>query len=134
MNVQLNFNLEAWVKNVLVEADSEEAAIEKLMSMSFSDLIYDAEIDSDFKISNVDAKVIDYTLEVSVTEVEYDLDPEIMDVSVIEYLKNLLPKDWSITLEGVQEDDDIEDLIKDYIFDETNYGTKSFKFQILKKS
>lgn len=134
MTVNLNFNLEAWIKNVQIEAESEEAAIEKLRSMSFSDIIYDAEVDSELKITNVETTVADYTLEVHVSDVEYDLDPEIIDVSVIEYLKNFLPKDWNITLKGVTEDDDVEELLKDYIFDETNYDTKSLKFQILKKS
>ena len=134
MTVNLNFNLEAWIKNVQIEAESEEAAIENLRSMSFSDIIYDAEVDSELKITNVETTVADYTLEVHVSDVEYDLDPEIIDVSVIEYLKNFLPKDWNITFKGVTEDDDVEELLKDYIFDETNYDTKSLKFQILKKS
>ena len=85
------------------------------------------------KIKENETCVADYDLTVQVTEIEYDLDPEIMDISVIEYLKNLLPKEQNIELTGVTDEDDLEELIKDYIFADTNYDTKSFKFQIVEK-
>lgn len=134
MTINLNFNLEAWVKNLAINAESEEAAIEKLKSMSLADILEeDAAIDSEMKITEIETSVADYDLTVQVTEIEYDLDPEIMDISVIEYLKNLLPKEQNIELTGVTDEDDLEELIKDYIFADTNYDTKSFKFQIVEK-
>lgn len=134
MTINLNFSLEAWVKNLAINAESEEAAIEKLKSMSLADILEeDAAIDSEMKITEIETSVADYDLTVQVTEIEYDLDPEIMDISVIEYLKNLLPKEQNIELTGVTDEDDLEELIKDYIFADTNYDTKSFKFQIVEK-
>lgn len=134
MTINLNFSLEAWVKNLAINAESEEAAIEKLKSMSLADILEeDATIDSEMKITEIETSVADYDLTVQVTEIEYDLDPEIMDISVIEYLKNLLPKEQNIELTGVTDEDDLEELIKDYIFADTNYDTKSFKFQIVEK-
>ena len=47
MTINLNFSLEAWVKNLAINAESEEAAIEKLKSMSLADILEeDAAIDS----------------------------------------------------------------------------------------
>lgn len=134
MIINLNFNLNAWVKRLSLEAQSEEDAINKLMSMTLAEILEEAtDISSDFKISDIDTEVVEYDLDVQVTDVEYDLDPEIMDVSVIEYLKNFLPKEFKLTLHGVAEEDDIEDMIKDKIFSDTDYDVISLKFQILEK-
>lgn len=134
MIINLNFSLDAWIKKLSLEAQSEEDAINKLMGMTLAEIMEEAtEISSDFKVSNVDTEVAEYDLDVQVTEVEYDLDPEIMDISVIEYLKNFLPKEFKLTLHGVADEDEIEDMIKDEIFSETNYDVVSLKFQVLEK-
>lgn len=135
MTVNLNFNLEAWIKNLEISADSEEAAIEKLKNMSLSDILEEGGVvDSEMSFTEIEASVVDYDLEIEVTDIVYAPDPETMGgMSVIEYLKNLLPKRQIINLRGVTDDDNVEELIKDYILDETGYDTESFEFQILKK-
>ena len=135
MIVDLNFNLNAWIKHLKVEADSEQDAINKLKSMTLDEIFSEAYLDtySEFEVSDIDTTIDEYTLVVKVTDVEYDLDPEIMDISVIEYLKNFLPTEYTLTLEDVADSDDVEDLINDAIFHETNYDTKSFEFQIIEK-
>ena len=133
MIINLNFSIEAWIKQLQIEANSEQEAINKLMEMSLADIVTDRTCieGSEVKITNIDTAVEEYTLVVKVTDVEYDLDPEIMDLSVIEYLKNFLPTEYTLTLDDVSDADDVEDLINDAIFHETKYDTKSFEFQVI---
>lgn len=134
MVVNLNFNLEAWVKSLNIEADSREDAIKKLMDMSLGEIIAEgAVVDSNLKITDIDTEVKEYDLVVAVSNIVYDLDPEIMDTSVIEYLKGFLPNFRTFTLSGVSSDDDIEDLIRDEIYGETNYDATSFDYKVLEK-
>ena len=134
MNITLNFNIEAWVKQLSIEASSEKEAIEKLMRMSLGEIIEaGAIVDSAINYKDIDAEISEYDLVVQVSEIEYDLDPEIMDASVIEYLKTLLPKEQTVTLRGVTDSDDVEDLIKDELLGNTDYEAKSFEFQIVEK-
>ena len=132
MTIKLNFIVEAWIKELAIEASSEKDAIEKLKSMSLADIMAAGAIaDSSIKLSDVETEVASHSVTVQVSEIEYDFDSEDMDVNVIEYLKNLLPKTLKIELEDVTDSDDIEELIKDAILLETNYNTKSFEFQVL---
>ena len=134
MIVNLNFSLEAWVKSLEIEANSEEAAVEKLMGMSLADIIEaNAIVDSTLKITDIEAEVQEYDLVVSVSDITYDLDPETMDVSVIDYLKGLLPTNRTFTLSGISNDDEIEDRIRDEIYAETDYDAADFKYQVVEK-
>jgi hypothetical protein len=134
MIINVNFNIEAWVKQLTIEASSENDAIEKLMHMSLAEMIEEgAIIDSAIKISDADTSIVEYDLVVQASEIEYDLDPEIMDISVIEYLKAFLPKEQTLTLRGVTDSDDVEELIKDELLDDTNYNVKALKFQVIEK-
>ena len=134
MTVNLNFNLEAWVKSLNIEATSEEEAIKKLMSMTLAEIIEEgAVVDSNLKITDVDTEVHEYDLVVSVSDITYDLDPEVMDTSVIEYLEGLLPTKRTFTLSGISSDDEIEDRIRDEIYGETDYDAADFKYDVLEK-
>lgn len=134
MIIDLNFNLEAWIKRLSLEAQSEEDAVNKLMGMTLAEIMAESpDIKSDLRISDVGTEVAEFDLEVQVTDVEYDLDPEIMDISVIEYLKNFLPKEFKLTLHGVTDEDEIEDMIRDEIFSVINYDVISLNFQVLEK-
>jgi galactitol-specific phosphotransferase system IIB component len=134
MTINLNFNLEAWIKSLNIEATSEEDAIKKLMSMTLAEIIAeDAVVDSAMKFTEIETEVREYDLVVSVTDITYDLDPEVMDISVIEYLKGLLPTKRTFTLEGISSDDEIEDRIRDEIYGETDYDAADFKYNILEK-
>jgi hypothetical protein len=137
MTVDVSFAFEACVKHfqMEVESDNTDKVMQKLMGMTLSEILSDESLvlDSDFKISDLEADIKDFTVIAKVSNIEYDLDPEIIDVSVIEYLKGFLPKEQTIELKCVRDDDDLEELISDHIFYETNYDTKSFEFQILEK-
>lgn len=132
MVVNFNFNLEAWIKHLAIHANSEEEAKNKLMSMSLSEIMAaGAEAYSEIKLTEIESDIAEYDVVVKASNIQYDLDPEIMDISVIEYLKNFLPREYKVTLEDVTDEDDIEDLIRDTLFYETNYDVTSFDFEIL---
>lgn len=134
MIINLNFNIEAWVKQLSIEADSEKDAVDKLMHMTLAEIVEaDAIIDSATNIKDIDTVISEYDLVVKVSKIEYDLDPEVMDIQVIEYLKTILPTEQTITLRSVTDSDDVEDLIKDGLLSENDYDVKSFDFQILEK-
>ena len=134
MIVTFNFNLEAWVKYLEIEADSEEAAREKLMSMTLADMINeDAVVDTELQISDIDATIINYDVVVHVTDVEYDFNLNDMNPSIAAYLADRLPKEHTITIRGVHDDEDLEEIIDAEIYGITDYATKSFKFQVLEK-
>jgi galactitol-specific phosphotransferase system IIB component len=135
MIINFDFNLEAWVKQLQIEADSEEAAKEKLMSMTLSEILSDDSLatDSNFKISDIDSSIVEYDVIVKVTDIEYDFETEKLDPAIIEYLKARLPKEREYTINGISPSDLEEELIKDEILADTSYEAKSFKFQILAK-
>ena len=55
MVVNLNFNLEAWVKSLNIEATSREDAIKKLRNMTLAEIIEEgAVVDSNLKITDID--------------------------------------------------------------------------------
>ena len=63
-----NFDLDAWIRNIEIEADSEEEAMEKLNAMKFEDIV-DQGYCSMFDITNVDVE----------SDEEYDDDDEYDD-------------------------------------------------------
>ena len=133
MIINLNFALDAWVRQLTLEASSEEEAIEKLKNMTLEELVEAGAVAQNITITDISTDVPEYDLVVHVSKIEYDLDPEIMDVSVIEYLKSFLPKERTLTLRGVTDTDDLEELIQDELYLDTEYDTKSFEFQIIEK-
>lgn len=50
-----NFDLDAWIRNIEIEADSEEEAMEKLNAMTFEDIV-DQGYCKMFDIENVDVE------------------------------------------------------------------------------
>ena len=134
MIVNLNFNLEAWIKHIDIEASSEKEAVDKLMKMTLAEIVEaGAIVDTAMSYKDIETEVSEYDLVIQVSKVEYDLDPDTMDTAVIEYLKNFLPKELTINLHGVTDFDDLEELIKDEILREVGYETKSFEFQTVEK-
>ena len=61
MKIILNFNLEAWIKHLELEASSEEDAIKKLMGMTLSDIMNEGAVaDSCMKITELETTVYEY--------------------------------------------------------------------------
>ena len=136
MIVKFDFNLEAWVRSLKIEANSEEEAYDKLMQMSLEEMINESEgfyVDSEMELTNIDSEIVEYDAIVKVSNIEYDFDVDEFDPAVIEYLKVRLPKELTVTLTGVTKDADVEDAIRDEIFNITNYDAATFDFEIVEK-
>ena len=97
---KLDFLLEAWVRNLEIEADSEEDAINKLHRMDIEEIIKKGYVDeSDSK--NIDVEVISKSYEVEVTINKWSdtyLDRE-YEVEVVKY--DSLPKTVKLILEDI---------------------------------
>ena len=132
MLVKLNFDISAWVKELLIEADSEQDAINKLKSMSFAEMIDEgAIVDSETEIQNIDTSIASQDLTIKVGNIEYDFSAEKLDPAVIEYLKARLPKELNVKLRGVAPDDELEELIKEEIYEVTGYDVLAMEYKIL---
>ena len=135
MTINLNFNLNAWIKELQIEAVSEEAAIEKLKSMTLSEIINDETCvaASEVDILDIDIEILDFDLIVEVSDVVYDFDSDSIDSKVAKYLEGILPKTFKLTLSNVKSVDEVEDMIREEIFDQTNYETADFNFKVIEK-
>lgn len=132
MKVLFDFNLNAWIKGIEVDADSYEDAVAKLHGMSFEELV-ELGYSKEFKLDDVDGYVIEKTVKVKAYDIEYSIEEEDYD-SPDEYTQivNALPSE--LVLEVVVEpDDNLEDLIADEITYKTNWLVEHFSFMILEE-
>lgn len=126
MKVKFDFNLEAWIQNVEIEADSLEEAEEALYRMSVRDLLKNAYIHSS-DISNVDSEIVEQDFNVKVYNIEFDPE-DILDYGV----DKDLPDETTVleyTFTDIRVDryyEDLEMYISDAIFDK--YGLIPTKF------
>lgn len=136
MKVVLDFNLNAWIKGVEVEATSYEDAVSKLHQMSLEEIL-ETGFSKDFTISDVDGQVVEKQVKVKVYDIEYDV--EYRDESDYEspeaYIQfiNSLPTSLRVTI-TVEPNDDIEELIADEILYETKWAANNFRFMILEEN
>ena len=132
MLVKLNFDLSAWVKELMIEADSEQDAINKLKGMSFAEIIDEgAIVDSETEIQNISTSIASQDLTIKVSNLEYDFNTDKLDSAVIEYLKARLPKELNVNLKGVAPEDELEDIIKEEIYEVTGYDVLAMEYKIL---
>lgn len=126
MKVKFDFNLEAWIQNVEIEADSLEEAEEALYRMSIRDLLENAYIHSS-DISNVDSEIVEQDFNVKVYNIEFDPE-DILDYGV----DKDLPDETTVleyTFTDIRVDryyEDLEMYISDAIFDK--YGLIPTRF------
>ena len=135
MTVNLNFNLEAWIKRLQIEdVSSEEEAKEKLMSMTLSEILSDESFTaSDCEITEVTTEVVDYTAVVNVNNIEYYFNNDEMDPAVIDYLKAKLPKEKTLTIDNISVDEDLEEIIKDELSLITGYEIESIIYELIER-
>lgn len=133
MKVILDFNLNAWIKGVEVEATSYEDAVSKLHQMSLEE-IFETGFSKDFTIDNVDGQVVEKQVKVKVYDIEYDVEEDDYESpeAYIQFI-NSLPTTLRLNL-TVEPDDDIEDLIADEILYETKQTVDTFRFMILEEN
>ena len=137
MIVKFNFNLEAWIEGVEIEADSEEEAREKLYRMNAQELI-EAGYVSTSDVDDVEGEVIEKTLRVRAFDIEYDIEEDDYDDKE-EYIQTINSLPTELEVEITVDKDlakyhlDEEDLIADEITLETNRLVKNFKYTILEE-
>ena len=133
MKVILDFNLNAWIKGVEVEATSYEDAVTKLHQMTFDEII-ETGFSKDFTISDVDGQVVEKQVKVKVYDIEYNVEEDDYESpeAYIQFI-NSLPTTLRLNL-TVEPDDDIEDLIADEILYETKQTVDTFRFMILEEN
>ena len=132
MKVLFDFNLNAWIKGVEIDADSYEDALAKLHGMSFEELV-ELGYSKEFKLDDVDGYVIEKTVKVKAYDIEYSIEEEDYD-SPDEYTQivNALPSELVLEI-VVEPDDDLEELIADEITYKTNWLVEHFSFMILEE-
>lgn len=137
MKVRFNFNLEAWIDGVEIEANSEEEARDKLYQMTFRELVEEG-YDRNFTTSDVEGEVIEKTLKVRVFNIDYDIEEDDYEDKE-EYIQiiNSLPTELEVEI-TVDEDLpkyhlDEEDLIADEITMKTDWLVKNFNYTVIEE-
>lgn len=137
MIVKFNFNLEAWIEGVEIEADSEEEAKEKLYRMNAQELIEAGYVNTS-DVDDVESEVIEKTLRVRAFDIEYDIEEDDYEDKE-EYIQTINSLPTELEVEITVDKDlakyhlDEEDLIADEITLETNRLVKTFKYTILEE-
>jgi hypothetical protein len=133
MKVKFNFNLNAWINGVEIEADSEEQAKEILFGMTFSELLEDGYC-KDFSIADLGAEVVERTVKVKAYDITYSIEEDDYE-SPEEYnqIVNSLPDSLVLTV-VLSPEDDLEETIADEITYETNWLVENFRFMILEEN
>jgi hypothetical protein len=133
MKVKFNFNLNAWINGVEIEADSEEQAKEILFGMTFSELLEDGYC-KDFSIADLGAEVVERTVKVKAYDITYSIEEDDYE-SPEEYnqIVNSLPDSLVLTV-VLSPEDDLEEAIADEITFETDWLVENFRFMILEEN
>ena len=133
MKVKFDFNLNAWIKGVEIDAESEEQAKEILLGMTFSELLEEGYC-KDFSIADVDAYVMERSVKVKVYDITYSIEEDDYN-SPEEYnqIINSLPDSLVLTV-ALSPEDDLEEAIADEITYETNWLVENFRFMILEEN
>lgn len=133
MKVILDFNLNAWIQGVEVEATSYEDAVTKLHQMTFDELI-ETGFSKDFTISDVDGQVVEKQVKVKIYDIDYNVEEDDY-FNPEEYISviNSLPTTLTATL-TVEPNDLIEDLVADEILYQTKQTANNFNFIIIEEN
>lgn len=131
MKVKFDFNLQAWIQDVEIEADSIEEAEEKLYRMTVAELIEAGYIHTS-DLDDVDMEVVEQSYKVKVYNIEFDPD------DILEYgMDKDLPGEDDILefeFEDIKVDREYEELemyISDSIFDKYGIDPARFDFDII---
>ena len=127
MKVRFNFNLEAWIKGLEVEADSYDEALDKLYRMTFSE-IAEAGYAKESDITDITGDIVEKTITVQVYDIEYDIEEDDYDTPE-EYNKiiNSLPSELTLTV-TIEEGQDEDEVIADEITYQTDWLVKNFNY------
>ena len=132
MKVKFNFNLEAWIQDVEIEADSIEEAENKLYRMTVEELIEAGYIHTS-DLDDVESEIVEQDYKVKVYNIEFD--PE----DILEYgMDKDLPEKEDVlefTFKNIRTDREYEELqgyIDDELYSMFKMFTTNFDFDIVK--
>ena len=123
MKVKFDFNLEAWIQDVEIEATSVDEAREMLMAMSLIELLENDYTIRGMEISEVESEVTERDVEVRVDNIKYDLGDDVEGQQ--------LPTSFVFRLTDVGVDENLTDIVEDEIYSETGHWTTSFDYDVL---
>ena len=131
MKVKFDFNLQAWIQGIEIEADSIEEAENKLYRMTVEELIEAGYIHTS-DLSDVESEIVEQDYKVKVYNIEFD--PE----DILEYGmdKDLPEKDTVLefTFKNIRTDREYEELqgyIDDELYSMFRMFTTNFDFDIV---
>lgn len=131
MKVKFDFNLQAWIQGIEIEADSIEEAENKLYRMTVEELIEAGYIHTS-DLSDVESEIVEQDYKVKVYNIEFD--PE----DILEYGmdKDLPEKDTVLefTFKNIRTDreyDELQGYIDDELYSMFNMFTTNFDFDIV---
>lgn len=130
MKVVFDFNLNAWIKGVEIEATSYDDAVSKLHSLTFDEIL-ETGFSKDFNIDDIDGVITERNIRVKVYDIDYDIEEDdFEDPGEYTEFINKLPDTLTLTI-SAEDQDDVEDLIADEITYETEQTVNTFKFIVL---
>jgi hypothetical protein len=131
MKVKFNFNLEAWIQDVEIEADSMEEAENKLYGMTVQELIEAGYVHTS-DLDDVEGEIVEQDYKVKVYNIEFE--PE----DILEYGmdKDLPEKDTVLefTFKDIRTDrkyDELQGYIDDELFSMFRMFPANFDFHIV---
>lgn len=131
MKVKFNFNLEAWIQDVEIEADSMEEAENKLYGMTVQELIEAGYVHTS-DLDDVEGEIVEQDYKVKVYNIEFE--PE----DILEYGmdKDLPEKDTVLefTFKDIRTDNEYDELhgyIDDELFSMFKMFPTNFDFDIV---
>lgn len=132
MIVKFDMNIESRI-GLSIEADSVEEAIEKVKSMSLSELVESEDFwEKDVYCSDIDTEVYECDVTYAVTDITYENDEDEEDVIAHATRAKAiaeLPTSVTVTCRGVRENDDVEFLISDEIWSIVGEEPKTFNYK-----
>ena len=133
MKVVVDFNLNAWITGVEIDATSYEDAKQKLAEMTFDEIV-ELGYAKEFSVSDIDGQVVEKQVKVKIYDIEYDIEEDDFP-NPEDYIKviNSLPQVITGTL-TMEPDDDIEDLVADEILYQTRHTALNFNFMIIEEN
>ena len=133
MKILFNFNLSTWMRNVEVEADSYDEALEELYKMTIAQMLENG-MEDDTSISDIDGEYLEKTIKARVYDIEYEIEEDDFD-DPEDYLKviNSLPEEMTVDVLILVDSYSEEDAIADEITYRTDYLVKDFKYTIIEE-
>jgi hypothetical protein len=131
MKVKFNFNLEAWIQDVEIEADSMEEAENKLYGMTVQELIEAGYVHTS-DLDDVEGEIVEQDYKVKVYNIEFD--PE----DILEYgMDKDLPEEDDVlefTFKDIRTDgkyDELQGYIDDELFSMFRMFPTNFDYHIV---